>query len=151
MTKAKSDRIAARYPATPLSLEKHKPLSLPDPVLDNFGELSRFRADMTKDGASPANQGHGSLCSVFPELAAIFGQLDCPTCLSLLIAYPGLEYISRAGEGKVAESLRVASRGREGEVLAKALVETAQGSVAVLQKQPAWHSEYPSRETELSL
>ena len=55
----------------------------------------------------------------------------------MLIAYPGPEYISRAGEAKVAESLRVASRGRIGETLAKDLVKVAQNSVGVLQKQPS--------------
>jgi len=135
--KAKSDRIDARSLATILSLENHKSLSLPDPVLDNLRELTRFRADMVKDRTSLVNQLHETLSTLFPELATIFSQLDSPTCLSLLIAYPGPGYISRAGEGKVAESLRVASRGRVGEILAKALMETAQESVGVFQKQPA--------------
>lgn len=135
--KAKSDRIDARSLATILSLENHKSLSLPDPVFDNLRELTRFRADMVKDRTSLVNQLHETLSTLFPELATIFGQLDSPTCLSLLIAYPGPEYISRAGEGKVAESLRVTSRGRVGEALAKALMEKAQESVGVFQKQPA--------------
>ena len=135
--KAKSDRIDARSLATILSLENHKSLSLPDPVFDNLRELTRFRADMVKDRTSLVNQLHETLSTLFPELATIFGQLDSPTCLPLLIAYPGPEYISRAGEGKVAESLRVTSRGRVGEALAKALMEKAQESVGVFQKQPA--------------
>jgi len=72
-----------------------------------------------------------------PSLLTIFSQLNSPTCLSLLIAYPGPEHISHAGEAKVAESLISASRGRIGNVVAKALVEAAQGSVGVFQRQPA--------------
>lgn len=135
--KAKSDRIDARSLATIISLENHKPLSLPDPVLDNLRELTRFRADMVKDRTSLVNQLHETLTTIFPELATIFSRLDSPTCLSLLIAYPGPEYISRAGEAKVAESLRIASRGRVGQTLVKGLVKVAQNSVGVLQKQPS--------------
>ena len=135
--KAKSDRIDARSLATLLSLENHKPLSIPDPVLDNLKELTRFRADMVKDRTSLVNQLHETLSTLFPELATIFSQLASPTCLSLLIAYPGPEYISHAGEARIAETLRIASRGRIGEALANALVETAQESVGVLQKRPA--------------
>jgi len=135
--KAKSDRIDARSLATIISLENHKPLSLPDPVLDNLRELTRFRADMVKDRTSLVNQLHETLTTIFPELATIFSRIDSPTCLSLLIAYPGPEYISRAGEAKVAESLRIASRGRVGQTLVKGLVKVAQNSVGVLQKQPS--------------
>ena len=135
--KAKSDRIDARSLATLLSLENHKSLSLPDPVLDNLRELTRFRADMVKDRSALVNQLHEALSTLFPEFATIFSQLDSPTCLSLLISYPGPGYISRAGEAKVAESLRIASRGRVGKALAKILVEIAQNSVGVFQKQPA--------------
>jgi len=135
--KAKSDRIDARSLATIISLENHKPLSLPDPVLDNLKELTRFRADMVRDRTSLVNQLHETLTTIFPELATIFSRLDSPTCLSLLIAYPGPEYISRAGEAKVAESLRIASRGRVGQTLVKGLVKVAQNSVGVLQKQPS--------------
>jgi transposase len=115
--KAKSDRIDARSLATLLSLENHKPLSIPDPVLDNLKELTRFRADMVKDRTSLVNQLHETLSTLFPELATIFSQLASPTCLSLLIAYPGPEYISHAGEARIAETLRIASRGRIGEAL----------------------------------
>jgi transposase len=143
--KAKSDRIDARSLATLLSLENHKPLSIPDPVLDNLKELTRFRADMVKDRTSLVNQLHETLSTLFPELATIFSQLASPTCLSLLIAYPGPEYISHAGEARIAETLRIASRGRIGEALANALVETAQESVGVLQKRPALALIYPGR------
>ena len=106
-------------------------------MLDNLRELTRFRADMVKNHTSLVNQLHETLSTIFPELATIFSQLDSPTCLSLLIAYPGPGYISHAGEARVAETLRIASRGRIGEALAKPLVETAQESVGVIQKQPA--------------
>jgi len=132
--KAKSDRIDAHSLATLLSLENHKSLSLPDPVLDNLRELTRFRADMVKDRTSLVNQLHEALSTLFPELATIFSRLDSPTCLSLLIAYPGPGYISQAGEAKIAESLRIAHRGKMREALAKALVKVAQDSVGVLQK-----------------
>ena len=135
--KAKSDRIDARSLATLLSLENHKSLSLPDPVLDNLRELTRFRADMVKDRSALMNQLHETLSTLFPEFATVFSQLNSTTSLALLISYPSPEYISRAGEAKIAESLRVASRGRMGETLAKSLVEAAQNSIGVLQKQPA--------------
>jgi len=115
--KAKSDRIDARSLATLLSLENHKSLSLPDPVLDNLRELTRFRADMVKDRSALMNQLHETLSTLFPEFATVFSQLNSTTSLALLISYPGPEYISRAGEAKIAESLRVASRGRMGETL----------------------------------
>ena len=135
--KAKSDRIDARSLATLLSLENHKPLTIPDPVLDNLKELTRFRADMVKDRTSLVNQLHETLSTSFPEFATIFSRLDSPTCLSLLIAYPGPEYISRVREIEVAERLRIASQGRIKDPMAKVLVETAQGSVGVLQRQQA--------------
>ena len=47
--KAKTDRIDARSLAALLSLGDHKPLTIPDPVIDNLRELTRFRTDMVKD------------------------------------------------------------------------------------------------------
>ena len=135
--KAKTDRIDARSLATLLSLENHKPLSIPDPVLDNLRELTRFRADMVKDRTALVNQLHETLSTLFPEFAAVFSQLDSPTSLALLIAYPGPDYICHAGEARVSEALANVSRGRMGKVVAKALVEAAQSSVGVLQRQPA--------------
>ena len=135
--KAKTDCIDARSLAAILSLENHKPLTIPDSVLDNLKELTRFRADMVKDRTSLVNQLHETLSTSFPEFATIFSRLNSPTCLSLLIAYPGPEYISRARETEVAESLRIASQGRIEKVVAKALVEAAQSSVGVLQRQAA--------------
>ncbi|PIW40663.1 MAG: hypothetical protein COW22_00530 [Chloroflexi bacterium CG15_BIG_FIL_POST_REV_8_21_14_020_46_15] len=134
---AKTDSIDARSLAAQLALGNHKALAIPDPVLDNLRELTRFRADMVKDRSALVNQLHETLSSIFPELATVFSQLDSPSSIALLIAYPGPEYISRAGEAKIAESLRVASRGKMGETLAKSLVEAAQSSIGVLQRQPA--------------
>jgi len=53
--KAKSDGIDARSLAALLSLENHKPLTIPDSVLDKLKELTCFRADMVKDGTSLVN------------------------------------------------------------------------------------------------
>jgi len=135
--KAKTDRIDARSLAAVLSLGNHKALSIPDPVLDNLRELTRFRADMVEDRSALVNQLHDTLCTLFPEFAALFRQLDSATSLALLISYPGPEYISHAGEAKIAETLVNASRGRLGKVVAKALVEAAQSSIGVPQRQPA--------------
>jgi len=139
--KAKTDCIDARSLATLLSLENHKPLSLPDPVLDNLRELTRFRADMVKDRSALVNQLHETLSTLFPEFASVFSRLDSSTSLALLISYPGPGYISHAGEARVSETLVNASRGRIGKVVAKALVEAAQSSVGVLQRQPALATE----------
>ena len=135
--KAKTDQIDARSLATILSLENHKPLSIPDPVLDNLRELTRFRADMVEDRSALVNQLHETLSTLFPEFAAIFSQLDSPTSLALLAAYPGPDYIRRAGEARVSETLASASRGRIGKVVAQALVGAAQDTVGVIQRQPA--------------
>ena len=102
--KAKTYAIDARSPAALLSLKNHKPLSIPDPVLDNLGELTRFRADS------------------FPEFTTIFSQIDFPTSLALLIAYPGPKYIVSAGEEEVADTLAIASRSKVRRSLAKAVV-----------------------------
>jgi len=135
--KAKTDSIDARSLAALLSLENLKPLSIPDPVLDNLRELTRFRSDMVRDHTSLVNQLHETLSTLFPEFATVFSQLNSTTSLALLISYPGPEYISRAGEAKIGETLSNASRGRIGKVVAKALVEAAQSSIGVLQRQPA--------------
>jgi len=135
--KAKTDRIDARSLATILSLGNYKPLSIPDPVIDNLKELTRFRADMVKDRTALVNQLHGALSTLFPEFAPVFSRLDSLTSLALLIAYPGPDYICRAGEAKVGEILANVSRGRMGKSLAKAVVEAARSSVGAPQRQPA--------------
>lgn len=135
--KAKTDRIDARSLAALLSLENHKPLSLPDPVLDNLRELTRFRAYMVKDRTALVNQLHETLSILFPEFATVFSQLDSPTSLALLMAYPGPYYICHAGEERVIQALAAASHGRIGKPVAKALVEASQSSVGILQRQTA--------------
>jgi transposase len=135
--KAKTDRIDARSLSTILSLGNHKRLFLPDPILDNLKELTRFRTDMVRDRTRLVNQLHETICTIFPEIASIFSELDSPSCLSLLLAYPGPEYICRAGESKVLETIKVASRGKLGLPLARVLVEAAKTTVGALHKQPA--------------
>ena len=135
--KAKSDRIDARSLAAILSLDNHKPLSIPDPVLDNLRELTRFRADLVKDRSSMLNQLHDTLTTLFPEFNRVFRQLDSASSLALLIAFPGPESILHAGEEKVAESLSSASPRRMGRGMAKTIIEAAQSTVGALQKQPA--------------
>lgn len=111
-------------------------LSIPDPVLDNLRELTRFRLDMVEDRSALVNQLHDTLCILFPEFAALFSQLDSSTSLALLTSYPGPGYICRAGEAEIAETLVNASRGRVGKVVAEALVEAAQSSIGAPQRQP---------------
>lgn len=135
--KAKTDRIDGRSLAAMLSLENHKPLSLPNAIIDNLRELTRFRADMVKDRTALLNQLHETLSTLFPEFGTIFSQLNSPTSLALLRVYPGPEYISHAQEAKVTELLANVSRGRIGKLVAKALVEAAQDSIGALQRQPA--------------
>jgi len=135
--KAKTDRIDARSLSAILSLDNHKPLSIPSPVLDNLKELTRFRADLVKERSSMLNQLHETLTTLFPEFNRVFKELDSASSLALLIAFPGPESIIRAGEEKVAQSLSNASPGRMGNGMARIIVETARNTVGVLQKQPA--------------
>ena len=135
--KAKTDRIDARSLAAILSLDNHKPLSTPSPVLDNLKELTRFRADLVKERSSMLNQLHETLTTLFPEFNRVFKELDSASSLALLIAFPGPESIIRAGEEKVAHSLSNASPGRMGKGMARIIVETARNTVGILQKQPA--------------
>jgi transposase len=135
--KAKTDRVDAHSLAGLLSLENHKPLSIPDPVIDNLRELTRFRADLVKDRTSLVNQLQNCLTSLFPEFTALFGEIQSAACLALLISYPGPQYILNAGEKAVTQSLFTASRGRRGEVMAKKLVVAARTTVGIAQKQPA--------------
>jgi hypothetical protein len=92
---------------------------------------------MIKDRTALVNQLHETLSTLFPEFAAVFSQMDSPTALALLIVYPGPDRICLAGEARVTEVLTNVSRGRMGKVVAKALLEAAQNSVGVLQRQPA--------------
>jgi len=47
--KAKTDSIDARCVAEILSFGDHKPLCMPEPVLDNLKELTRFRSDLSNE------------------------------------------------------------------------------------------------------
>jgi transposase len=135
--KAKTDTIDARSLAAILSLDNHKPLSIPDPILDNLRELTRFRADLVKERASTLNQLQETLITLFPEFNRVFKQLDSAGSLALLTAFPGPEYIIHAGEEKIAQCLSSASPGRMGKGMAKTIVEAARNTIGVLQRQPA--------------
>lgn len=135
--KAKTDSIDARSLAAQLALGNHKALAIPDPVLDNLRELTRFRADMVKDCSALVNQLHETLSSIFPELATVFSQLNSPSSIAFLIAYPGPEYILGAGEAKTTETLLKVSRGMMGKAVAKSVIAAAQTSIGVMQRQPA--------------
>lgn len=135
--KAKSDRIDARSLATMLSMGNHKVLVMPDPVIDNLRELTRFRVDLVHDRSALVNRLHETLVSLFPEYDAMFADLNAPTCLALLSSYPGPQYICAAGEEAVAEVLFKASHGNKGIPLAQALLQAAEKSVGIMQRQPA--------------
>jgi transposase len=133
--KAKTDRIDARSLAAILSLDNHKPLSIPDPILDNLKELTRFRADLVKERTLMLNQLRETLTVLFPEFSKVFRQLDSASSLALLVAFPGPEHIIHAGEGKVAQCLSNASPHRMGRGMAKRILEAARNTVGVLQKE----------------
>ena len=135
--KAKTDRIDARSLAAILSLDNHKPLSIPDPILDNLKELTRFRADLVKERAFMLNQLRETLTILFPEFNKVFRQLDSASSLALLIAFPGPKHIISAGEEKVAQCLSNASPHRMGKGMARRILEAAHGTVGVLQREPA--------------
>ena len=133
--KAKTDRVDAQSLAGLLALENHKLLSIPDPIMDNLKELTRFRADLVKDRTSLVNQLHNCLISTFPEFAKLFAEIRSVTCLALLVAYPGPQYMLTAGEKELAQTLITASHGQKGESLAKELTKVARSTVGLNQKQ----------------
>jgi transposase len=135
--KAKTDRIDAHSLAAILSLDNHKPLSIPDQILDNLKELTRFRADLVKERSSLLNHLHETLTVLFPEFNHVFRQLDSRASLALIVAFPGPEHIIRAGEENIAQSLSNASPHRMGKGMAKAIMEAARNTIGVIQKQPA--------------
>jgi len=135
--KAKTDRIDARSVAAILSLGDHKPLSIPDPMLDNLRELTRFRTDLVDEKAATVIHLKEALSILFPEFTKVFRQLDSVSSLSLLIAFPGPEHIIAAGEERVSETLSTASPHRMGKGMAKRIITAAQDTVGVTQKQPA--------------
>ena len=135
--KAKTDRIDARSVAAILSLGDHKPLCIPDPILDNLRGLTRFRADLVDEKAATIIHLREALSILFPEFDKVFRQLNSVGSLSLLMAFPGPEHIITAGEERVAETLSTASPHRMGKGMAKRIITAAQDTVGVTQKQPA--------------
>lgn len=135
--KAKTDRIDARSIAAILSLGNHKPLSIPDPILDNLRDLTRFRTDLIADRATMMIHLREALSVVFPEFDKVFRQLNSAGSLALLTAFPGPKHLIYAGEEKVAEALSLASPHRLGRGMARRIIEAAQNTVGVIQKQPA--------------
>ena len=134
--KAKTDKIDARSIAAILSLGDHKVLSIPDPILDNLRELTRFRADLVDEKAMLIIHLKEALSVLFPEFGKVFRQLDSKASLALLIAFPGPGNLIAAGEEQVADSLSIASPHRMGKGMARRIMEAAKSTVGVLQKQP---------------
>ncbi len=135
--KAKTDRIDARSVAAILSLGDHKTLSIPDPILDNLKELTRFRTDLVDERASMIIHLREALGVLFPEFDKVFRQLDSAGSLAVLTAFPGPGHLIAAGEERVAETLSLASPHRMGKGMAKRIMQAAQATVGVVQKQPA--------------
>jgi len=135
--KAKTDRIDARSVADILSLGDHKPLCIPDPILDNLKELTRFRSDLADERAATIIHLKEALSVLFPEFNKVFRQLDSAGSLALLTAFPGPEHVIAAGEERVGEVLSAASPHRMGKGMARRIIEAAQDTVGVIQKQPA--------------
>ena len=135
--KAKTDRIDARCVAAILSLGDHKPLRIPDPISDNLRELTRFRADLVNEKSMATIHLREALSILFPEFDKVFRQLDSAGSLALLTAFPGPEHVIAAGEERVGEVLSAASPHRMGKGMARRIIEAAQRTVGVTQKQPA--------------
>jgi len=135
--KAKTDRIDARTIAAILSLGDHKPLSVPDPILDNLKDLTRFRASLVDERATMIIHLREALSVLFPEFEKVFRQLDSAGSLALLAAFPGPELIIAAGEETVGKTLSLASPRRMSRGMARRIIEAAKGTVGVVQKQPA--------------
>lgn len=136
--KAKTDRIDARSIAAILSLDNHKSLSIPDPVMDNLKELTRLRTNLVQERATAIIHLKEALSTLFPEFSRVFRQVDSAASLALLVAYPGPEPIIHAGEENIAATLSLASPHRMGIGMARRIVEAAQGTIGVMQRQPAF-------------
>ena len=135
--KAKTDKIDARVVADILSLGDHKPLRIPDPVMDNLKELTRLRADLGNEKSMAIIHLRESLSILFPEFEKVFRHLDSAGSLALLVEFPGPEYVIAAGEDRVGEVLSIASPRRMGKGMAKRIITAAEHTVGVIQKQPA--------------
>ena len=84
--KAKTDTIDARSIAGILSLGDHKALSMPDPILDNLKELTRFRTDLVDEKATMMIHLRESLGILFPEFDKVFRQLDSSASLGVCLS-----------------------------------------------------------------
>jgi transposase len=135
--KAKTDRIDARCVADILSLGEHKPLCIPEPVMDNLRELTRFRSDLVNDKSMAIIHLRESLSILFPEFEKVFRHLESAGSLALLEAFPGPEHVIAAGDEQVGKVLSTASPHRMGKGMARRIIEAAQRTVGVIQKQPA--------------
>ncbi len=135
--KAKTDRIDARCVADILSLGGHKQLCIPEPILDNLREFTRFRADLANEKSMAIIHLREALSILFPEFEKVFRHLDSAGSLALLVAFPGPENVIAAGEERVGEVLSMASPHRMGKGMARRIIEAAERTVGVIQKQPA--------------
>lgn len=135
--KAKTDRIDARSVAAILSLGDHKPLCIPDLVLDNLREFTRFRTSLVGERAAMIIHLREALSILFPEFDKVFRQLDSAGSLAVLAAFPSPEHLIAAGEETVGRTLSLASPHRMGKGMARRIIEAAQNTVGVIQKQPA--------------
>ncbi len=135
--KAKTDKIDARTIAAILALDDHKPLSIPDPVLDNLKELTRFRVDLVNEKATALIHLQETLSVLFPEYGKVFRQLDSAASLALLTAYPGPGHMIAAGEEVIGKTLSIASPRRMSRGMAKRIIEAAKRTIGVAQKRPS--------------
>lgn len=135
--KAKTDKIDANTIAAILSLGDHKDISIPDPVMDNLKELTRFRADLVDEKSTMIIHLREALSALFPEYEKVFKQLDSAGSLALLATYPGPEDIINAGEKAVGSILSQASPRRMSVGMARRIIEAAKRTVGVVQKQPS--------------
>lgn len=135
--KAKTDRIDARCVADILSLGDHKPLGIPEPVLDNLRELTRFRSDLVSEKSMAIIHLREALSILFPEFEKVFRHLESAGSLALLEVFPGPGHVIAAGEIRVGKVLSTASPHRMGKGMARRIIEAAERTVGVIQKQPA--------------
>lgn len=135
--KAKTDKIDAHTISAILSLDNHKPLSIPDPILDNLKELTRFRVDLVNEKSTTIIHLREALSVLFPEYGKVFRQLDSAGSLALLATYLGPEDVISAGEEEVGKTLSLASPRRMSRGMARRIIEAAKCTVGVVQRQPS--------------
>jgi transposase len=135
--KAKTDKIDAHTISAILSLDNHKTLSIPDPILDNLKALTRFRVDLVNEKSTMIIHLQEALSVLFPEYGKVFRQLDSAGSLALLATYPGPEGVISAGEEAVGKTLSLASPRRMSRGMARRIIEAAKCTVGVVQRQPS--------------